>query len=56
MSQNMVQKQANQRLLKKKYHSRKREFNPDLKPGEEKVTQEGQTGEKQQQRQQQLIH
>ena len=25
---------------------KKREFNPDLKPGEEKVTQEGQTGEK----------
>ena len=35
MSQNMVQKQANQRLLKKNTIREKREFNPDLKPGEE---------------------
>ena len=38
-------------IEKKRFHLIKREFNPDLKPGEERVKQKGENGEKQSQHQ-----
>ena len=55
MSQNMVQKQANQRLLKKKYET-KRVLDPTMEPGSPDKVAKGENGEKQQQHQLQLIH
>ena len=53
----MVQLMEIRLRQRKKFHSdKKREFNPDLKPGEERVKQKGEPGTKQLQRQQLRTH
>ena len=42
----MVQLMEIRLRQRKKFHSTKREFNPDLKPGEERVKQKGEPGTK----------